>query len=377
MRYTLQDIPAGEAGTDATVKRLAELIEYAERRPDVRLVALQIINSAKISGRDKQAVGAAIHRFVKNRVRFVNDPIGIETVQQPEITLRLGAGDCDDQAALVAALARAVGIPARFAVIGQTPDTFRHIFTELQINGKWVPADTTSPRPFGAAVPNLGSKKTYSLKNNGGLSMPETYQMSMPIRRDVAADAVRQQTWAKLTQGWEAGEIDNNDLRQYLAAIDQGLVEFAGNTFFEPTIKQAVNDFLGYVESNQIMARKSVATGLQGLSGFFGDLWNGVKSVIKPAAVVAGTIIGGPAVGAAAAGALYGGGSGGSGQPATVPGYSGQPVTIPAGSGTVTYNPNLPYQSYQPPAPSTAGDFFSNPMFLLGAAALIIFLMKK
>lgn len=371
MRFSLEDIPAGEAGTDATVKRLVELVESSARRPDLRLVALRLINSAQISGRDKWNIAAAIHRFVKSRVRYVNDPISVETVQQPEITLRLGAGDCDDQAALVAGLARAVGIPARFAVIGQNPDQFKHIFTELQINGKWVAADTTSPRSFGTPAPDLGIKKVYTFKNNGGLSMPEVYQA--PIRRDVAAAAVRNETWAKLTEGWDTGQIDNNDLRQYIQAIDSGLVEFAGNTFFEPVIRQAVQDFLGYVESNQIQARKQFSTGLQGLSGFFGSLWNTVKSVVKPVAVIGATIVGGPAVGAAAAGALYSGG-GGSSQPASVPGYSGQPVTIPAGSGSVTYNPNLPYQ---PQAPQSTGDLFSNPLFLLGAAAVIILLMKK
>ena len=371
MRFSLQDIPAGEAGTDATVQRLVELVESSGRRPDLRLVALQIIRSAGISGRDKRRVAAAIHNFVKSRVKYVNDPIAVETVQQPEITLRLGAGDCDDQAALVAGLARAVGIPARFAVIGQDRDSFAHIFPELLIDGNWISADTTSPRAFGSPPPALGIKKTYQFKNNGGLSMPEV--MQLPIRRDVAAAAVRNQTWAGLSAGWESGQIDANDLREYLRAIESGTVEFSGNTFFEPEIKAAVSDFLGYIESNGIPSRKSFTTGLQGLSGFFGDLWSGIKSVVKPAAVVGATILGGPGAGAAAAGVLYSGGGGGS-QPATVPGYSGQPVTIPAGSGSVTYNPNQPYQPYQP---TTGSDLFSSPLFLLGAAAVIILLMKK
>lgn len=201
--------------------------------------------------------------------------------------------------------------------------------------------------------------------------MPET--MQVPIRRDVAETAVRNQTWAMLSQGWEQGQIDQNDLRKYLEAINGGLVEFSGNTFFEPVIRATVNDFLGYIESNGIPSRKSFTTGLGGLNGFFGDLWNGVKSVVKPAAVVGATLIGGPAAGAAAAGALYSGGGGG-GSSTTVPGYSGQPVTIPAGSGSVTYNPNLPYQ---PPAASSSGDLLSNPIVLVGAAIALILLLKK
>lgn len=371
MRYGLEDIPGGEAGTDATVRRLAELVSMSERRPDLRLVALQILRNYKINGRDRFGIGRAIHHFVKSRVRYVNDPVAVETVQQPEITLKLGAGDCDDHAALVAALARSLGIDARFAVIGVDRDSFRHIFPELLIDGNWLNADTTSPRPFGSPAPDLGEKKTYSLKNNGALSMTES--MQVPIRRDVAENAVRNQAWNLLAQGWEQGQIDQDDLRKYLSAIDNGLVEFSGNTFFEPTVKAVVNDFLGYIVSNGIPSRKSFSTGLQGLSGFFGDLWNGIKSVVKPAAVVGATIVGGPAAGAAAAGALYSGGGGG-GSSTTVPGYSGQPVTIPAGSGSVTYNPNLPYQ---PPAAAGSGDLLSNPIFLVGAAIALILLLKK
>lgn len=370
MRFGLEDIPAGEAGTDATVKRLIGLVSMSERRPDLRLVALQILRSAKISGRDKHGIGSAIHRFVKSRIKYVNDPVSVETVQQPEITLKLGAGDCDDQAALVAALARALGVPARFVVIGADRNSFRHIFPELLVDGNWLNADTTSPRPFGSPAPALGEKKTYSLKNNGALSMPEA--MQIPIRRDVAESAVRNQAWRILSQGWENGLIDQADLRNYIAAIDGGLVEFSGNTFFEPAIKAAVNDFLGYIESNGIPSRKSFTSGLGSLNGFFGDLWNGVKSVVKPAAVVGATLIGGPAAGAAVAGTLYSGGGGGAAT--TSPGYSGQPVTIPAGSGSVTYNPNLPYQV---PGSSGISDLLSNPIVLVGAAIALILLLKK
>lgn len=375
MRFSLQDIPAGEAGTDATVRRMVELVKLSGRRPDLRLLALALLRNAKISGRDSYRAARAIFDFVKRRVRFVNDPVGLETVQQPEITLRLAAGDCDDQAALVAALAQSIGLPARFAVIGVDPDSFRHVFTELLVNGSWLPVDTTSPREFGAPMPNLGAKKVYPLSRTGGLSMPET--VNIALRRDTTAAAVRNQVWRFLSQGWETGQINADDLREYQRAIKSGLVEFSGNTFFEPVIMETVTDFLNYVTANGIPSRKSFSTGLQGLSGFFGDLWNGVKSIVKPAAVVGATIVGGPAAGAAAAGALYAGGGGGSQPAATAPGYAGGTVSIPAGGGSVTYNPNLPYQ---PPAyvqPSGSGDFLSNPIFLLGAAALLIFLVTR
>ena len=204
--------------------------------------------------------------------------------------------------------------------------------------------------------------------------MPES--VNIALRRDTTAAAVRNQVRRFLSQGWETGQINADDLRDYQRAIKSGLVEFSGTTIFEPVIMETVTDFLNYVTANGIPSRKSYSAGLQGLSGFFGDLWKGVKSIVKPAAVVGATIVAGPAAGAAAAGALYAGG-GGSQPVTTAPGYAGGSVSIPAGSGSVTYNPNLPYQ---PPAyvqPSGAGDFLSNPIFLLGAAALLIFLVTR
>jgi hypothetical protein len=65
-------------------------------------------------------------------------------------TLNKGAGNCVDTAHLMIALARAVGIPARyvhgtchFTTSGQW---YGHVFAQFYINGKWYNADGTSYR---------------------------------------------------------------------------------------------------------------------------------------------------------------------------------------------------------------------------------------
>jgi hypothetical protein len=385
VNFTLEEIPNGEAGTDATLKRIIEVSQRSLYTPELRLLALQVLKAGNVSGRDKIGASGALYGFVKNRIRFVNDPIGVETVQEPAVTLRLGAGDCDDQSVLMAALARSIGIPARFAVIGADPDHFRHIYPELHIGGKWLTADTTSPRPFGKAPPPLGVKKIYNFKDSRGLSMPNVQTLS--VRRDVAGGAVRNEVWRQLSYAWENGLIDMADLRNYISAIDQGMVEFSGNTFFEPVIRQTAQDFIDYIQSNDIPSRKAFSEGLGELSGIFGSIWSAVKKVVKPAAVIGATVVGGPAAGVAVAGAVY--------SPTTPQAPAAAPpgVTIPAGAGTVTYLPPAPAAPpvYVPaaapvsaappvyPAPAAASvlGLLSNPVVLIGGAALVFLLLSR
>jgi len=385
VNFTLEEIPKGQAGTDATLKRIVQVSQRALYRPELRLLALEILKQGNLSSRDKIGASEALYGFVKSRIRFVNDPLGVETVQEPAVTLRLGAGDCDDHSALMAALARAIGVPARFVVIGADPEHFRHIYPELNIAGKWLSADTTSPRPFGKAPPPLGVKKIYNFKDSEGIAMPNVQEVT--VRRDVAGPAVRNEVWRQLSYGWENGLIDMTDLRNYISSIDQGMVEFSGNTFFEPVIRQTAQDFIDYIQSNDIPSRKAFTEGLGDLSGFFGSIWSGIKKVVKPAAVIGATVVGGPAAGAAVAGTLY---APGAPQPPAAPG-----VTIPAGAGSVTYRPPVATPTYAPApapvyaapaapvyavppaaAPSALG-FLSSPVVLIGGAALLFLLLSR
>lgn len=371
MQVTLQEIPAGLAGTDATVKKMAELVRRSLVDPRLKLEALKIVQAAGSKPADHVSAARALYGFVRSRIAFVNDPAGVESLQDPIITLyRIQAGDCDDHAILLAALAGSIGIPARFVTLGANAERFSHIYAELKAGGRWLPADTTTSSGFGVAPPALGVSKTYPINLTRGLAMAETVTQ---VRRDVAEKQIRDYVWRYLSEGWQQGKIDLADLQGYLSAIKSGIVEFSGSGFFEATIRQTVNDFVDYVYSNGIRSNKDLANvGFAELSGFFGDLWNGVKKVVKPAIVVGASIVN-PAAGAAAAGVLYGGGGGGS---SSSPGYAGGEVTVPAGGGTVTYTPG----GYPAPAPSASDglmSLLSNPVVLLTGAVVLILLLRK
>jgi len=50
-----------------------------------------------------------IFEFVRDEIQYVYDPMGLEEVQSPETTLKLRAGDCEDQAILLSSLLSAIG----------------------------------------------------------------------------------------------------------------------------------------------------------------------------------------------------------------------------------------------------------------------------
>ena len=102
------------------------IVRAAIRSPDmvVRNRALSIVQG--LPSKDFNAELFTLWRWVDTEIRFVRDIHGIETLQTPEKTLELGAGDCDDHAILTASLALAIGFPVRFRAVGFEPGWARH-----------------------------------------------------------------------------------------------------------------------------------------------------------------------------------------------------------------------------------------------------------
>ena len=142
-RGTLQSLPAGTAGVRETLKRMRGIVRASIRSPDmvVRNRALSIVSG--LPSKDFNAELFTLWRWVDTEIRFVRDIHGIETLQTPEKTLELGAGDCDDHAILISALAEVLGFPTRFHAVGFQPGEFVHVLTEAELNGKWISLETT------------------------------------------------------------------------------------------------------------------------------------------------------------------------------------------------------------------------------------------
>lgn len=148
-RYRLEELPNGDDGTRVTLARMKELANAAVAHPLVRGVAVQIART--VTPRDTSGQIAAIRSYLMQRVQFLHDPITVEWVHDPVRVLEsIGAHyyaslDCDDVATLAASLGGAIGIPARFIVLGffSPEHPMAHVYTELWNGHGWEDVDTT------------------------------------------------------------------------------------------------------------------------------------------------------------------------------------------------------------------------------------------
>jgi transglutaminase-like putative cysteine protease len=155
-------LPDGPQGIRETLKIMRDWVRAFKADPIIRDKAVNLI--MYVGRNDYFGKAAAIYDFVKSNVTYVPDPNGIEMVHWPTQTLSQGAGDCDDQATLVAALMESIGIPTRFAAVGFEPGQFSHVYAEALIGRDWLPMDTTEPdRGIGWFPPGIVS--TYLVRN--------------------------------------------------------------------------------------------------------------------------------------------------------------------------------------------------------------------
>jgi len=65
---------------------------------------------------------ATIALWVADNINYVSDPRGLEYIQPPDETLKIGGGDCDDFAVLLASMYRSVGLDAAVGLIDTDGD---------------------------------------------------------------------------------------------------------------------------------------------------------------------------------------------------------------------------------------------------------------
>lgn len=279
MQITLSRIPSGEAGTDATLRNIGRLVSEALRDPRIRLTAIQIIEAAGVANADQMAAARALVNHVRQNIRFIEDPVDLETVQAPAVTLfELPAGDCDDHAALLAALAMSIGIPARFRVIGDHPDHFQHIHPELQIARQWIPVDTTTGT-FGERQRLYPVEKIYDFKG-----APMRSSLGTPVERlvghDIAHQTIANSVVKALTPGIKNKLIGRLALRRTLSQIDAGQVPLTWKgTFVLDAVREGIRNAL---KTDAIANTNDGLSGLGNLGNL--GLFGGIISAVGEAA---------------------------------------------------------------------------------------------
>lgn len=172
--HSAQLMRDGDAGIYATV-RVMQAMVYGPggvKSPEVRVAALQAVRGVD-RGMDEIA---AVHSYVKQNIEFRGEYA--ETLQEPRVTLQLGAGDCDDHSMLIMALLLSLGIRARFKTVAvpSAPDTFAHVYVEAldRRTGQWVPLDSTVPGAGpGWEPPDATRSQTYAVM---GASHPLSFK---------------------------------------------------------------------------------------------------------------------------------------------------------------------------------------------------------
>ncbi len=155
-------IPRGDRRTNATLFHMGRLADQGVRNPLTVRLATDIV--AGIPWANVEGRAGAIRGWLEQVFTFQPDPYGVETVRTvSEMLSDLSTrgtvtGDCDDAAVLAAALGKAVGMRARFVVMGFDGRwaPFAHVFAQLGgFSGPgpaWAEMDITRPAQ-GAAPP--------------------------------------------------------------------------------------------------------------------------------------------------------------------------------------------------------------------------------
>jgi len=144
--FFLRDLPPGRAGVLVTLKLMRQMVKTCKTDPSVRAVALSVTQS--VAQRSYMGEVIALHKFVRDKIRYVGDVRGVETLHTPRKILEQRAGDCDDKATLLATLLESIEHPTRFAAIGLT-DKLSHVLVETKVRNAWIPLETTEPVPAG------------------------------------------------------------------------------------------------------------------------------------------------------------------------------------------------------------------------------------
>ena len=155
--WQLSYIPAGDAGTRATLTAMAKLAKDGAKTPLIRQLALNIVKHLP----EKKFYGEvrAVLKFVQDKIRYVRDIADVETISPPSETLRLGQGDCDDKSILFASLALALGNDVKFVAIDAGHGQYSHVLPRVRVGDKWLFAETINPgQPLGK-----GPKKIYRI----------------------------------------------------------------------------------------------------------------------------------------------------------------------------------------------------------------------
>jgi hypothetical protein len=159
---TLQGLAEGPDGTAQTCRIMRDMARASLKSPDQTIRGMALSITQGVEARNYCGELRACQEWVRDKIRYVQDPEDIELVQTPEKTLEFGAGDCDDKSTLLSALLLSIGHPCRFVAVGFEHEPFSHVLVESKLGESWVSCETIVPVQLGWYPPGVTSR--YVLK---------------------------------------------------------------------------------------------------------------------------------------------------------------------------------------------------------------------
>ncbi len=155
-------IPDGDAGVERTIQWMKSLVNGKGGAGHI-LVRQAALEAVKGRERGKDEIQSVLD-WVKDNIEFRGEQG--ETLQEPAWTLQLGAGDCDCQSMLAAAMLAALGYQTNFKTIAMkdSVEEFSHVYPEVRDKRtrQWIPLDPTVATSWPGWEPeNIGRSRTY------------------------------------------------------------------------------------------------------------------------------------------------------------------------------------------------------------------------
>lgn len=155
-------LPGGDRGVAKTMQLVRSLVDCAIKNPYVNRAAIEILQRSGAAQYDQTAAARAVYDWVRRNIRYVQDPVGKETVRPADVILEVRAGDCDDiNGVLIPSLLGTIGITTRGVTIAAAPesDDFSHIYAEALLNGQWVALDAARPNVVFGQAPEFYKRR--------------------------------------------------------------------------------------------------------------------------------------------------------------------------------------------------------------------------
>lgn len=116
---------------------------------DVTLVRKARDITDRCPERAARAQVQCLQAWVRDHIKYVNDPRLIEMLQTPVETLRIGTGDCDDKATLLATLLETMGFTTRFVAVAEdvpgVQAQYNHVMAQVRLGPSFVNLETILP----------------------------------------------------------------------------------------------------------------------------------------------------------------------------------------------------------------------------------------